>query len=77
MIIFVKPKDFTEVVRKIAATVAAHPNVKRSIEYPKEKGFRFVLRHREDAERELTLTVLAFHVPVVPEDDAQQLPGSG
>jgi hypothetical protein len=43
--------------------VAAHPNFVREIPYGGETDFRFVIRHRDDPQRELTMTVLVFEVP--------------
>jgi hypothetical protein len=43
--------------------VAAHPNFVREIPGRSETDFRFVIRHRDDPERELTMTVLVFEVP--------------
>jgi hypothetical protein len=45
------------------ATMAAHPACVREISYGGETERRFVLRHPDDPERELTLTVLVFEVP--------------
>jgi hypothetical protein len=39
------------------------PNFKRDLGRPSESSVRHVLAHRDDASRELTLTVLAFDVP--------------
>jgi hypothetical protein len=35
----------------------------REIRYGEETDFRFILHHRDDPDRELTLTVLVFEVP--------------
>lgn len=61
--LFNRTKELTRVLAQIAPTVAAHPAFVRQIEYAGETDFRFVLRHRDDPERELTLTVLVFEVP--------------
>lgn len=63
VIIFNKRKNFTAVVQAIPAVVESHPNFKRHLGRPTETNFRYVMSHRDDPNRELTLTVLAFDVP--------------
>lgn len=63
LIIFNRNKDFTDVLYKIPETVKSHPNFKRKITYGDETTFRFIVAHKDDRNRELTLTVLAFEVP--------------
>ena len=64
LLVFVRTKDFGAVIKKIGAAVQSHPSVKTRENYASETGYRFRLRHRDDPERELLLTVLAFHVPL-------------
>jgi len=61
--VFNRTKDLSKVLAQISPTVAAHPNFVREASYGGETDFRFVIRHRDDPERELTLTVLVFEVP--------------
>jgi len=63
IIIFNRTRDFSAVLGKIPGTVESHPNFKRRVEFKHESGYRCVLRHRDDVNRELVLTVLAFEVP--------------
>lgn len=63
IILFNRNKNFSKVLEAIPDTVAAHPNYVRSIPAKDETHFRYVLSHRDDPSRELTLTVLAFDVP--------------
>lgn len=63
LLIFNRRKNFTTVLQKTPEVVKAHANFKRQLDYKSETGFRFVLHHRDDKERELILTVLAFEVP--------------
>jgi hypothetical protein len=63
MLLFNRTKNFSAVLGKIPDTVKAHPNCKRQVDYTSETGFRFIFAHRDDANRELTLTVLVFEVP--------------
>lgn len=66
VLIFNKNKKFSAVLESVTPTVETHPNFKRSIVQKQETRFRFVLAHKDDAARELTLTVLAFDVPREP-----------
>ena len=63
ILLFNRTKDLSKVIEKIPDAVEGHPNYVRSMEYVSETGFRFVLHHRDDTERELILTVLVFEVP--------------
>lgn len=63
ILVFNRTKNLSAVLAKIPDVVKAHPNYKREQGYKAETGFRFVLRHRDDPNRELVLTVLAFEVP--------------
>ena len=63
LLLFNRRKDFSAVLGKVAGVVAGHANCKRQVKYEGESGFRFVLHHRDDKNRELILTVLAFEVP--------------
>lgn len=63
LLIFNRGKDFSSVLPKIPEVVKSHPNFKRELSYGSETAFRFVLHHRDDKNRELILTVLAFEVP--------------
>lgn len=63
ILIFNREKNFSAVVSKIPDVVASHPNFKRRLPYTSETGSRFILHHRDDKNRELMLTVLAFEVP--------------
>ncbi|MGI8423720.1 MAG: hypothetical protein ACR2NO_06355 [Chloroflexota bacterium] len=63
LLIFNRNKNFSATLEKIPDVVKGHPSFKRELAYKSESGFRYVLSHRDDARRELTLTVLAFDVP--------------
>lgn len=65
IIVFNRNKDTSAVLKQIPDLVKAHMNFKREItDFKHESGFRFVLHHRDDKNRELILTVLLFDVPV-------------
>ena len=63
VIVFNRNKGFTKVLEAIQSTTKAHPNCKRELNKRSETSFRFILSHRDDTNRELTLTILAFDIP--------------
>jgi len=64
ILIFNQRKDFTKVLESIPSTVESHANYKRTLEKKSETQSRYVVSHRDDSNREMLLTVLAFDVPV-------------
>lgn len=63
VVIFNRQKNFGRVLASIEETMPSHPQVKRSLSKPSETSLRYVLGHRDDPNREMILTVLAFDVP--------------
>jgi len=63
LLIFNRDRQLSGVLQKIPDVFKAHPNFKRQLEYRSETGFRFVLHHRDDKDRELIVTLLIFEVP--------------
>jgi hypothetical protein len=63
LLVFNRDRNFSAVVAKIPEVVESHANFKRRLAYTSDTGFRFILHNRDDKNRELTLTVLAFEVP--------------
>lgn len=63
ILVFNRGTDTTTVMNGIDVQVKAHPNFKRTENWPHESGFRYMLRANDDVGRELILTVLVFHVP--------------
>ena len=63
ILLFNRNKNFSQILEAIPNTIESHPKFKRQQEYASETGFRFTLRHRDDENRELLLTILAFDVP--------------
>jgi hypothetical protein len=63
ILIFNREKNFSNVLAQISEIAKSHANFKRQMEYKSESGFRLVLRHKDDPDRELILTVLAFEIP--------------
>jgi hypothetical protein len=68
VLMFNRNADFSAVLAKIADAVPRHPNFKRSLGKAGESEFRYVFAQPNDANREITLTVLAFDVPTAPAD---------
>jgi len=63
VIIFNRKKNFTAVIDAIQPTLETHPNFKRSIGRQSETSFRYTFAHRDDPNREMTVTMMAFDVP--------------
>ena len=63
IVIFNRRKNFTRVLEVIPQTIAAHANFKRALDPVSDSEFRYIFAHRDDPNRELTLTVQAFDVP--------------
>jgi hypothetical protein len=63
LLIFNKKKNFTRVLKEISSTIKRHPNLKRILGRRSETSFQYVFRHKNDNNRELLMTVLAFDVP--------------
>ena len=63
LLVFNRDAEMSTVLKRIPEAVKDHPNYKTSRDYDSETGFRYILRHRDDANREIVLTVLVFDVP--------------
>ncbi len=63
VIIFSRNKVFTRVLDSIKSTTKEHPNCERELEPRSETSFPFIFSHRNDPNREMILTVMAFDVP--------------
>jgi hypothetical protein len=63
VIVFNRNKDFSKVLKTIQETTRIHSNCKRDLGPQSETNFRYIFSHRDDASREMTLTVLTFDVP--------------
>lgn len=63
LLVFNRDAEMSTVLKRIPEAVKDHPNYKTSQEYDSETGFRYILRHRDDANREIVLTVLVFNIP--------------
>lgn len=63
VVIFNRNKDFTRVLKAVAETAKAHSNFKRELPGSTETVFRYCFSHKDDKNRELFLSILAFDVP--------------
>ena len=63
ILVFNRGTDTSTVLNGVDATTKGHANFKRVVDWRHESGFRYVLHANGDANRELILTVLVFHVP--------------
>ena len=63
VLVFNRNKDLTKVIEAAQTTTSDHPNCKKLIGKQSETSFRYVFSHRDDANRELTLTLMIFDVP--------------
>jgi hypothetical protein len=63
ILVFNRGTETSKVLTGVDAVVKGHANFKRALGWPHESGFRYVLHANGDANRELILTVLVFHVP--------------
>ena len=63
VIVFNRNKDFSKVLESIQEASTGHSNFKRQVAVTSETMFRYAFAHRDDPNRELLLTVMAFDVP--------------
>lgn len=64
ILIFNRNKNLSDVLKQIPIIFKERPNFKRQMEYKSETGFRFVLHHNDDPNREIFVTVLVFEMPI-------------
>ncbi|QLP99002.1 MAG: hypothetical protein HZY78_00480 [Burkholderiaceae bacterium] len=63
ILVFNRGTETSTVLKGIDAATQAHKNFKRAVDWAHESGFRYILHSNEDVNREMTVTVLVFHVP--------------
>lgn len=64
ILLFNRNKDFSQVLGKIPTTMRSHSNFVREMDSrSSETEFRYFFKSLSDAQREITLSVLAFDVP--------------
>ena len=70
IVLFNRTKNFSNVLGQIPEVVAKHPNFKKDLGKRSETQFGYLFHHRDDKNRELTLTILALDVPGLEEATA-------
>lgn len=63
VVIFNRNKGFSNVLAEIEAATPGHPNCKRFVKKRSETSWVYRFAHREDPNREMSITVMAFDVP--------------
>ena len=63
LLVFNRDRKMSSVLSRIPEVVRAHASYKAGRPYDSETGFRYAFGHRDDANREMILTVLVFDVP--------------
>lgn len=63
VVVFNRNRDFSKVLAAIPDVVRAHPQYKKDLLGSTETIFRYLFANRDDRNRELYLTVMAFDVP--------------
>ncbi|MCP9836558.1 hypothetical protein KBY84_03495 [Cyanobium sp. N.Huapi 1H5] len=63
VVVFNRNRDFSKVLAAIPDAVRAHPQCKKDLPGSTETIFRYLFANRDDRNRELYLTVMAFDVP--------------
>ena len=63
ILVFNRNKSLTKVLEAIQTSTASHSNCKRVVGPLSETAFRYVFAHRDDPNREMVLTVMAFDIP--------------
>ncbi|WP_181098571.1 hypothetical protein [Xanthomonas arboricola] len=63
IVVFNRNRDFSKVLAAIPEAVSSHPQYKKTLSRSSETVFRYLFANRDDRNRELYLTVMAFDVP--------------
>jgi hypothetical protein len=63
VVIFVKNKDFSSVLREVKNVTPNHPNFVRFVDEKDETWLNYIFHINENPEREVKLAVLLFHIP--------------
>lgn len=63
ILVFNRGTAMSTVLAGVEAETSGHGNFKRKVDWKHESGFRYVLHHPNDVNRECFLTVLVFDVP--------------
>ncbi|ALP66610.1 hypothetical protein AN416_21700 [Paraburkholderia caribensis] len=63
VVIFNRNKNFSDVLAKVRSQTETHPGFRKLIAERSETSWTFRFAHRDDPNREMTITVLVFDVP--------------
>jgi hypothetical protein len=63
VLVFNRNKNFTDVIEKMRETVRKHPQCVAPLPFSHPSGSRYTFKRNDDAQRQFTLTRLAFDVP--------------
>ena len=63
ILVFNRDRNTSIVLEGVSKTVQEHPNYKAERETELETEFRYIFGHRDDTNREITVTILVFDVP--------------
>lgn len=63
VLVFNRNKDLSKVLDAAQKTAVDHPNCKKLVGKQSETSFRYIFSHRDDANREMTLTLMIFDIP--------------
>lgn len=63
VLVFNRNKDFTGVLKKIEEVTSAQAGFKRLIKKRSDTSWSYLFGHKDDANREITITVQAYNVP--------------
>ncbi|KQQ37365.1 hypothetical protein ASG19_08910 [Rhizobium sp. Leaf306] len=63
VLVFNRNKDFGGVLAKIEEATPSHPNFKKMTKKRSESSWTYLFGHKDDANREITITVQAYNVP--------------
>ena len=63
VLVFSRNKDFTGALSKIEESTAKHPSFKKQVSKRSESSWTYLFGHKDDANREISITVQAYNVP--------------
>ncbi|MBU9477990.1 hypothetical protein [Burkholderia multivorans] len=63
ILVFNRNRNFTDVLAKVKEITERHPNFRKFIRQRSETSWMFRFAHRDDPNREMTVTVMVFDVP--------------
>lgn len=64
ILIFNRNKDHTSTLQKIDKVARGHPNFIKPLSYKSESGFRYLYCQKDDKDKKLLLTIIAFPIPI-------------